>query len=470
MKLIYIGAGFVGACAAAASADSGHKILLFDIDEIKIKRLSSGDRDIIESCLYEKGLGDLLVRNKENITFSSKADNFKDWCDDADAIFICVPTPEKDDSSGETDLRYYKEALSFLALNLKNRNSTDQSKYLVVINKSTVPISAADYASEELKKNGVKNFGIASNPEFLVEGKAIEGSIKPDRIVIGAWNDMDFQIMRKIYARFYQSPNVDYIEVNPKEAAAGKLLANYILLSRLVTTYGVIGRLTESFNDLKFENVRKIISSDSRIGPWGLFDSVYAGGSCLTKDAASLKKQLTDQKGDASQVVLTIENNIQQLEYFYNRASANHFNWKNKTIAVMGLAFKRDTNDVRNSAAYYIVPKLIDDGINDVRVYDPAAMPMFKSLFDPEKDDRYKVITYHNSESEALKGSDACMILTDWPKFRELGGIIQENCKPPYLIMDGRRMLASQFEDLVKKGYDIIAVGSPTIVHKVKSS
>lgn len=454
----------MGACSAGVMADSGHEVLVYDIDEKKIQMLGSGDRDTIEQCLFEQGLGDMLVRNKKNIFFTSDYKKVENFLDSVEVIFMCLPTPEKIDSEGESDLSYYFNAAKNLAQSLKNRNLNSQDNYVVIVNKSTVPINMADETQKIMEEYGVENFGVVSNPEFLVEGKAIEGSLKPDRVVVGAWKENDFEVMQNLYQRFYNSPTVKYLEVNPKEAAAGKLLANFVLFSKLINTYDVVGRVSECFNDIEFEKLRQILSSDERIGKWGFFNSAYAGGSCFIKDAKSLKKQLRDVGAEVAHIERMLQGNIFQRDNFYSRPTREmNFDYADKIIVILGVAFKRDTNDIRNSGAIDIVEHLINDGVKEIKIYDPAAVPMFKNLFNPTQDERYKIITYCNSEKEALTGTDACMILTDWPKFRTLDSIIMEVCHPPYLIMDGRRMLAGSYKLLAEKGYDIIAVGSPKI-------
>lgn len=467
MNILYIGSGFVGACSAAVAADSGHNVLVYDIDAEKIRMLGSRDRDIIEKCLFETGLGDTLVRNSEQIEFINDYDKVENFLDKAEAIFMCLPTPEKSNSEGETDLTYYLSAANKLASSLKKRNAGKQNNYLVIVNKSTVPIDMVDGTKKILDEAGVKNFGIVSNPEFLVEGKAIEGSVKPDRIVIGAWKEQDFKIMRNVYQRFFKSPTVQYIEVNPKEAAAGKLLANFLLLTRLVTTYDVIGRVAERFTGIEFEKLRQILSSDDRIGKWGFFDSICAGGSCLTKDSKSLKSQLANAGSQTTQIQSILDGNIFQLDNFYRRAQKEAgFDYSGKTVTILGVAFKRGTNDVRNSGAIDIVKNLMRDSVKEIRIYDPAAMPMFEKIF--SSDQNNKVIKYFENEKDALAGSDLCMILTDWPKFRSADELICSICKPPYLIMDGRRILSAKFEELSELGYDILSVGSSFIGGKKK--
>ena len=458
MQNIYIGSGFVGACSAAVAASSGHEVLVYDVDEKKIKMLDSGDRDTIESCLFEEGLGDLLVRNMERIQFTTDYSKVEGLLDNADAVFMCLPTPEIGET-GESDLSYYYSAADILAKSLVDRNGGKQEKYIVIVNKSTVPIEMADKTFELFSRQGVKNFGVVSNPEFLVEGKAVQGSMKPDRVVVGALNEKDFSIMRKIYQRFYDSTNVQYIEVNPKEAAAGKLLANFYLFNKLAVCYDVIGRACETFSGLKFENIRKILTSDDRIGEWGFYNSLYAGGSCFIKDARSLTHQLAAAGQKTDLINDTYLANRRQLELFIARAEKEaDFDWKNKTVGIAGLSFKRDTNDTRNAPSVEVVNYLINKSVKKIKVYDPAAMANFKLIFP-----NCELLEYVNHEFETTIGSDIVIVAADWPQFRGLADSMIAELKSRPLIMDGRRMLQHRYDDLQKAGFDIIAVGSPFI-------
>lgn len=470
MNILYIGSGFVGACSAAVSAASGHNTLVYDIDPRKIELLSSGDRNKIESCLFEEGLADLLIRNKEKINFTLKYSDVEKFLDTCDAIFMCLPTPEIGET-GESNLSYYFDAAEKLATSLLNRNPSssstapdklvgEQSKYVVIVNKSTVPIDMVDKTQEIMDKVGVKNFGVVSNPEFLVEGKAIEGSLKPSRVVVGAWKEEDFEVMRKVYRRFYDSSNIQYIEVNPKEAAAGKLLANFYLFAKLQLCFDVIGRTCETFDDLNFESLRYILTSDPRISNWGFYDSLYAGGSCFIKDSRSLSHQLQTEGKCASMVNEVYVANKRQLELFISRAEKEAgFDWSGKKIAILGAAFKQDTNDIRNSPSIDIVYFLKEKQVTTVHVYDPAAMHYFSQVF-PKSEQ----IEYFESEKEAMRDCDIVIIATDWPQFKNLADDIILELKNKPLIMDGRRMLQHRYNDLQNAGFDIIAVGSPFLV------
>lgn len=456
MNILYIGAGFVGACSAAVSATSGHQILVYDVDKTKIAKLSSGDRDTIESCLFEEGLADLLVRNKERIRFVTSYQAVQEFLDNCDAVFMCLPTPEVGET-GESDLSYYLAAAQELAKALIKRNGVKQEKYVVIVNKSTVPIDMVAKTEEIMEERKVKNYGVVANPEFLVEGKAVQGSLEPDRIVVGAWKEKDFIIMRGIYQRFYDVTTVKYIEVNPKEAAAGKLLANFYLFNKLQICFDVIGRTCETFSDLRFEKLRHILTSDKRISDWGFYDSLYAGGSCFIKDARSLSHQLQTAGQSADLVNEVYLANKRQLELFISRAAKEaKLDWSDKTVALMGLAFKRDTNDIRNSPSIDLVKFLLEKSVKKILAYDPAATTNFKTLFPASEQ-----IEYVEHELAAIAKADVIIISTDWPQFRGLAEmIIAKNVKKA-LIMDGRRMLQSRYDDLRKSGHNIIAVGGP---------
>ncbi len=458
-----MGGGFVGACSAAVTADSGHETLVFDIDADKVKKLSSNDRDLIESCIHEEGLADLLIRNRERISFTTDVDRMEQFVHDLDCIFMCLPTPEKPDS-GEADLSYYEKAVAMLGPVLKQRNNGAQTKRIIIINKSTVPIHMIDATEALFTAQGVKNVGVVSNPEFLVEGKAIEGSVRPPRVVVGANHQEDFLLMRQLFQRFYDSANIAYIEVNPYEAAAAKLLANFLLFNKVVLTYDVIGRVCERFAGIRYEQVRSILMSDPRIGNWGLYDSLFAGGSCFIKDASSLAHQLEQAGAGASMVHAVLEANVFQRDHFFGRAETDAgFDWSKKSVAILGLAFKQDTNDIRNSGAIGIIQQVLGAGASSITIYDPSAMDEGKKYFDANKNPLYGRIRYAANETDALEGTQVCVICTDWPQFKTLGETIKKTVKAPYLIMDGRRMLQGQFAELQKMGYDILAVGSPFI-------
>lgn len=459
MKTLYVGAGYVGSCSAVVMAKFGHNAVVYDINKERIDIFNTFDRDLIEKYFFEQDLSSLIIQNKQRLLFLDNYAEFSKHYDSADVVFICVPTPLKDDEVGDYNLSYFDSALTDLSAALAKRNGGAQEKYMVVAIKSTVPIDTQERVVKTLESAGVKNFGVVSNPEFLVEGQAVKDSFSPDRVVVGATQERDFAVMRDLYQRFYNAPGVGYIEVNPREAAAGKLLSNYVLLSRLVTTFNVIGRTSEAIPGIQFEKLRKIITTDKRIGSYGFYGNIYAGGSCLTKDSSALAHQLEVASASTDQIRNVLNNNLFQFNSFYNRISEEaDFSVKGKTLAVLGLSFKRDTNDIRNSGAIDMVIKLIEDGVAKLRMYDPVSNEMFKKQFGDKYGD---LIDYCADEREALQNSSGCLILTDWPQFSTLDQLILENCPTPYLIIDGRRMIAQSYKKLQDAGYDIIAVGSP---------
>lgn len=460
MKILYMGGGFVGACSAAVSADSGHEVLVYDVDKEKVRKLSSDNCDLILSCLHEDGLAELLIRNRQRITFTDEKKLVGEFADQVEAVFMCLPTPQKED--GESDLSFYEAAVEMIGPVLARRGEGKQTNRVVVVNKSTVPIRMIDYTEELFTKKGVKNFGIVSNPEFLVEGKAIAGSLHPDRVVIGAKTADDFAVMRKVYQRFVDSSTVKYIEVNPYEAASGKLLANYFLFNKLMTTFDVIGRTCEHFPHLRYEEIKKILSADPRIGEWGLYDSLFAGGSCFIKDAGSLAHQLEQSGARAELVRSSLSANVFQLDHFFGRAETEvGFKWADKVVAVLGVAFKQDTNDIRNSGGIGVISRLIEAGVKQIKVFDPVAMEECKKYFDRRISNLYDRIVYNGDEKTALVGTEAAIICTDWPQFKVLADVITSTVKPPYLVMDGRRIIHNRYDELVALGYNILAVGSP---------
>ncbi len=460
-NLLYIGGGYVGGCSAAASADSGHNVLVYDINSELVKRFSSFDNKQIESALFEEGLGDLMIRNKSRLSFTDKKEDFKNFIDKTDAVFMCLPTPEKD-STGESDLSYYNQAAKDLSEILKTRNNNTQEKYILIVNKSTVPIKMTNITKDIMDEVGVKNYGIGSNPEFLVEGKAVEGSIRPQRIVVGAYNEKDFEVFRDIYKRFYTSPTVSYIEVNPQEAEAGKLLANFMLFKRLANCFDVVGRTCESFPDLSMENIRKIITSDKRIGDWGFYNSLFAGGSCFIKDSRSLVHQLEEKGAKTDLIKDVLGANERQLQNFMERPERElDFDWKGKKVGLLGLAFKRHTNDIRNSASLGLTKFLLEKNVEVINAYDPVAGKNYHDYFNNNK-----LINLSQDEISVIENSDVVIIVTDWPQFRELTSTIQEKFFKGALIMDGRRMLQNKYKELSESGFDIIAVGSPLIKAK----
>jgi UDPglucose 6-dehydrogenase len=452
MKIIVVGTGFVGLTHAAVISEYGHEVYAYDIDEERIAAYNTAKRTEIERYVNEPGLIDIIEENLDHYLFFTT--NIDEVVDDTDVIFLCLPTPPSRD--GSTDLDAYFNAVDHLAQLLSKRNS---DHHVLLINKSTVPIGSVRLLQKVLKEKGVNNFGVASNPEFLPQGNAIEASRKPDRVVVGTDTDEDLEIMRRVYSQFVHHVRIRYIETTPETAEAIKYMANTILLTYISFWNGVGGRLAETFDNVRMEDLKLGVTADDRISTWGSYVSNGAGGSCFGKDIQSLIYQLnrTGRSTDLLQAVYNI--NEYQKTYLIDRAVHEAgFNFNNKAVALLGLAFKKHTNDMRDSSALKVVESLLARGVSAVRAYDPLAMDEARSWFEPEKNHLFDRITYHETARAAIEDSDALFISTDWEEFRGLSGTIERAVKPPYLIIDGRRMIPD-YEALVKRGYDYLSVG-----------
>jgi len=329
-----------------------------------------------------------------------------------------------------------------------------------LVNKSTVPIGTARLWQKILNEQKVPNFGVASNPEFLPEGDAVEKSRKPDRIVVGADTEEDLEILRNAYSQYVNHVRIGYIETTPETAEAIKYVANTLLLTYISFWNGVGARLSETFDNLVMEDLKRGVTSDLRISTWGSYVSNGAGGSCFGKDIQSLIYQLRQESQSYSLLQDVYDINEYQKTYLVDRAvNEAGFNFNNKTIALLGLAFKKRTNDMRDSSSLKVVEALLGRGVKAIQSYDPLATEEAKHFFDPSKNNLFQKISYCDSVQDAIANSDALFITTDWEEFRGVAGTIENLVQPPYLIMDGRRMIAN-YNYLVKKGYSYLAVGS----------
>ncbi|MCB8945498.1 MAG: UDP-glucose/GDP-mannose dehydrogenase family protein [Ardenticatenaceae bacterium] len=457
MKIVVVGTGFVGLPHAAVLSEYGHEVWAYDIDESKIAAYKSCDPARIERIVNEPGLSAIIAENYNKYLFFTT--NIDEIADGTDVFFLCLNTPPKRD--GSSDLSYYLNAAHHLAELLANRQ--DQ-KRVVLVNKSTVPIGTARLLENIMQEHGVENFGVASNPEFLAQGNAVDGSRKPDRIVVGADTGEDLAILGRVYSQFRNHVRIRYLETTPETAEAIKYLGNTLLLSYISFWNGVGARVAEAHENIRMEDLKIGVTSDSRISTWGSYVSNGAGGSCFGKDIQSLIYQL-NQVGRSTDLLQAVYNiNEYQKTYLIDRAVYEaDFNFNQKTVAILGLAFKKRTNDMRDSAALKAVEALLARGVQEIRAYDPLAMEDAKNYwFNPEKNHLFNRISYHESPQAALAGSDAVFISTDWEEFRGLSRTIEQAVQPPYLVIDGRRMIPD-FEALVEKGYDYLAVGSPLL-------
>ncbi len=453
MKIIVAGTGFVGLTHAATTSEYGHEVYAYDIDKARIAAYQSGDAERIGHYVNEPGLPKVIEDNLNRYLFFTT--DIELIIEGTDAIFLCLPTPPN--PNGSSDLSFYFDALGYIADLLAKRK--DQRR-VVLINKSTVPVGTGRKLQAILQDHNVPNFGIASNPEFLPEGDAVEKSRKPDRVVVGADTAEDFAILRRIYSQFVDHVRIRYIETTPETAEAIKYVGNTLLLTYISFWNGVGARLGETFPNVRMEDLKRGVTSDARISTWGSYVSNGAGGSCFGKDIQSLIYQFKTAGQPANLLQSVYDINEYQKTYMIDRAASEAgATFNQKTVALLGLSFKQRTNDMRDSSSLKVVELLLGRGVGSIRAYDPLATHEAKHYFNPENNHLFSKISYHDSVKEAITGSDILFISTDWEEFRGLSRTIEETVKAPYLIIDGRRMIPD-YQELVAHGYSYIAVGS----------
>ena len=322
-----------------------------------------------------------------------------------------------------------------------------------------MPIGTARRLQAILRSHDVSNFGTASNPEFLPEGDAVEKSRRPDRVVVGCDTPEDFHILRSVYPQFYNHVRIGYIETTPETAEAIKYVANTLLLSYVSFWNGVGARLAETYDNISMEDLKRGVTSDDRISTWGSYVSNGAGGSCFGKDIQSLIYQLRSRGQRYGLLQEVFDINEFQKTYMIDRAiNEAGFAFNNTTIALMGLSFKKHTNDMRDASSLSVVEGLLGRGVERIRAYDPLATEEAKKFFDPSRNHLFERIEYFDDARSAIQGSDALFITTDWEEFRGLASTVEQTVAAPYLIIDGRRMIADP-SDLTDMGFSYLAVG-----------
>lgn len=453
MKIIVVGTGYVGLVHAAVSSEYGHEVYAYDNDEEKIRSFSTGKASEIEKYINEPGLKEVIRETLDKYLFFTS--DIQEVIEGTDAVFMCLPTPPNPD--GSTNLSYYNRAAEDIAGLLSKRKD---KRRVVLINKSTVPIGTARHLEEILQKHNVENFGVCSNPEFLAEGTAVTQARKPDRVVVGCDHGSDFNILRRVYSQFVHHVRIKYIETTPETAEAIKYVANTMLLTYISFWNGVGAKIGEKFPNVRIDDLRLGVTADDRISTWGSFVSNGAGGSCFGKDIASLIYQLRKVNVNTKMLEASSEVNEYQKVYMIERAieeAGFHFN--NKTVAVLGLAFKKHTNDMRDASSIKVIETLLGKGVASIRAYDPLANEEAKKVFNPVNNILFDKISYFETAREAIQGTDALFISSDCEEFRGISRTIEQTVSPPYLIMDGRRMIPD-FSDLVQNRYTYLAVGS----------
>jgi len=431
MKITVIGSGYVGLVTGTCLAETGNNVVCVDIDKEKISKIKKGILPI-----YEPHLKNLFDRNRkeERLQFTT---SFEAGLDHGDIIFLALPTPE--DENGSADLSYVLSVAKQIGKNIQN--------YKVIVNKSTVPVGTADKVTAAIAKNATVEFDVVSNPEFLKEGVAVNDFLKPDRVVIGTNSDRARKVMKELYEPFVRQGN-PIIFMDERSSELTKYAANSFLATK-ISFMNEIANLCEIVG-ADVDKVRAGIGSDARIGNKFLYAGVGYGGSCFPKDVQALFKTSEDNNYDFRILDAVMNVNKIQKERFFQRIS-NYFkgDLKGKTVAIWGLSFKPNTDDIRQAPALFIIDKLLEAGAK-VKAYDPEAMPNVKALYGDK-------ITFRNNLYEVTEKADFLTIVTEWSVFRTPDfDKLKENLKVP-LIFDGRNLY--NLQKMQNLGFSYFSVG-----------
>jgi UDPglucose 6-dehydrogenase len=422
MKITVIGTGYVGLVGAACLAEVGNHVLGLDVNPEKIRILKEGGIPI-----HEPGLLEIVRRNVENGRLSFTT-NIEEAVGFGEVQFIAVGTPPDED--GSADLQYVTEA----ARNIGRFMTSEK----VIVDKSTVPIGTGDKVkaavAEELKKRNVDiHYSVVSNPEFLKEGAAVEDFMRPDRIVIGTEDPKAIEVMKQVYAPF-QRNHERLVITNLRSAELIKYAANAMLATR-ISFMNELANLAEIVG-ADIEMVRQGIGSDPRIGYHFLYPGCGYGGSCFPKDVKALIKTAKDVAGFDLKLLKAVEEVNDLQKYVLPKKIKKQFgdNLKGKHFALWGLAFKPNTDDMREASSRVLIGELIKAGAT-ITAYDPVAMDEAKRIF---KDDKH--LSFVDTQDDALKNADALIIVTEWTEFRSPDfALIKSSLKAPF-IFDGRNL------------------------------
>ncbi len=436
MNISVIGTGYVGLVTGTCFAETGNNVTCVDIDAAKVEKMKNGVIPI-----FEPGLEVLFHRNiKQNrLKFTT---HLAEGIKDAEIIFLALPTPPGED--GSADLSYVLNSARDLSCIIDN--------YTVIVDKSTVPVGTAEKVASVLaEKLDLSKFDVVSNPEFLREGVAVQDFMKPERVVIGTSSEKAGDLMRKLYQPFVRQGN-PIIFMDERSAELTKYAANSFLATK-ISFMNEISNLCER-TGANVDHVRKGMGTDSRIGKRFLFPGVGYGGSCFPKDVQALAKTSKEHDYDFKILDSVMSVNAKQkltiadkmISYFGNDIS-------NTTIAMWGLAFKPNTDDIREAPAIYTIEKLLEHGAK-IQVFDPEAMPNIKEIFGDK-------ISFAENQYEALKNADALAIMTEWNVFRTPDfNFIKSELKYP-IVFDGRNIF--DLDIMEEHGFYYESIGRPTI-------
>lgn len=441
MKIAVVGTGYVGLVTGTCFSETGNQVTCVDIDERKVEMMRAGKMPI-----YEPGLDILFERNIKAGRLEFTTD-LAEGIEDAQVIFLALPTPPGAD--GAADLKYILSVADNLGPLLK--------QYTIIVDKSTVPVGTAEKVHDRIAANAKVDFDVVSNPEFLREGVAVDDFMKPDRVVIGTSSERAREVMERLYAPYVRQGN-PVIFMDERSAELTKYAANAFLATK-ITFMNEIANLCDLVG-ANVDDIRKGIGSDSRIGKRFLFPGIGYGGSCFPKDVQALSRTSKENEYDFRMLDAVMQVNEEQKtklipavkEYFNGDLSG-------KTIALWGLAFKPNTDDIREAPALYNIDALLSAGAH-VRVYDPEAMNNVKHSVGDK-------IEYCPDEFGAAEGADALMIMTEWSEFRspdleKLASIMKNKA-----IFDGRNLF--EVDDMERAGFYYVSIGRPKVNAPVMS-
>ena len=433
MKIVVIGTGYVGLVTGTCFSETGNYVTCVDIDKYKVDRLNSG-----KITIYEPGLEKIFLRNvnEGRLKFTTK---LEEVLEDSQIIFLALPTPPSED--GSADLKY--------VLDVANKLGKLLNGYKVIVNKSTVPVGTADKVQKTIELNYKGKLDVVSNPEFLREGVAVDDFMKPDRIVVGTNSEKAKKLISQLYTPFVRQGN-PIIFMNTHSSELTKYAANSFLATK-ISFMNEIAQLCERMG-ANVDDVRKGIGTDERIGKRFLFPGIGYGGSCFPKDVKALINSSEKINYDFK-ILKSVEkvNSEQKLElinkinFYYNN------DLKGKHFGLWGLAFKPNTDDIREAPALNIINELIKRGAS-LQVYDPEAMANVKDLVGDK-------VKYSNNQYDAIKNVDALIIATEWNEFRTPNFDLMKTLLKNKVIFDGRNLY--QIEKMKGLGYHYESIGRP---------
>lgn len=435
MKIAVVGTGYVGLVTGTCFAETGNEVTCIDVNAEKVKQLKAGKLPI-----YEPDLDIYFERNTKagRLKFTT---SLQEGIEGAKIIFLALPTPPGED--GSADLKYVLGVADDLGKLLK--------KYTVVVNKSTVPVGTADKVNEAIARYATTEYDVVSNPEFLREGVAVEDFMKPERVVVGTKSERARKLMEELYEPFVRQGN-PVLFMDERSAEVSKYAANAFLATK-ISFMNEIANLCEKVG-ADVDNVRKGIGTDSRIGKRFLFAGVGYGGSCFPKDVQALFHTSKQYQYDFRILDAVMAVNQFQREKFFDTVYS-HFNGnlKNKTIAVWGLAFKPNTDDIREAPALYLLQKFLEAGAQ-VRAYDPEAINNVKQIFEDK-------VYFAKDKEDALSGADFLVIVTEWNEFRSPDFDKMSSALKQKLIFDGRNLYS--LPQVQQLGFTYYSIGRETV-------